>query len=250
MATNCPSCGGALAEGWKFCEHCGASVDAAMPDDGRCTALTKSGTRCRRRAMPGQLTCTLHAATEAAEVTAPLPAVGATPVRAVGATPAALSPGPPPGVPGASPEVPPFGTAPDRSSWRVAALAAAAAVVVLAILLAVLNSIGTHRRLDDTRHDLATTEQELATTKTELASRTAERDDLRNKLTAAEGELGGVKQSLSDTRSKVDVQAGQIDSLKTCLNGVLDALDSATAEEAFRILDSVESACERSSELL
>ena len=231
---SCSNCGEALGAGWKFCEHCGAVVD------GQCTATTKSGTRCKRKAQPGEAFCATHAETATAvSETAPLPAVGA--------VPAAVAPEPPPGPP---PEMVVTRERRDRSAVKVAVLAAAAAVLLLGLVLGVLNSVGTHRRLDDTREDLTATQRTLDATKAELATRTTERDDLRTKLTAAENELGGTKQSLSETRTRVDAQAGQIDTLKTCLDGVLTALAAETAEEAVRVLDSIENACERAVDLL
>lgn len=249
----CANCGETLKASWKFCERCGTSVDTDAAD--QCLATTKSGSRCRRRAAAGHVVCSTHLGSEATvleahrwgdqsdDITAPLPAATTT-----------IPVGPPPGVPAEA--AAPYVGAPsrDRSAIKVAALAAAVAVVVLALALGIANNVGTHRRLDDTREDLASTDRDLATTRGELAARTAERDDVQNKLTAAEKELGGTKQSLSDTRTKVDAQAGQIAALKTCLNGVLTSLEVAgttgDTEEAFRFLDSVEGACERSSELL
>ena len=236
---SCANCGETLKASWKFCEGCGTPVVAGGTAD-QCQATTKSGSQCRRRAAPGSLVCSMHLGQD---VTAPLPAASSS-----------IPIGPPPGVPAAAPA--PHVVAPprDRSAIKVAALAAAAAVVLLALALGIANNVGTHRRLDDTREDLASTDRSLAATRGELAARTAERDDLQNKLSAAERELGGAKQSLTDTRTKVDAQAGQIEALKTCLNGVLTSLEIAgttgDTEEAFRILDSVEGACERSSELL
>lgn len=260
----CGNCGQTLEAGWKFCERCGKPVEggpahAPSQENGetsdQCMASTKSGSRCRRRAAQGHVVCSIHLGSEPTvladqrtgngsdDVTAPLPTVAVS--RPVG---------PPPGIPAApQPAYAMVSSRRDRSAIKVAALAAAAAVVLLALALGIANNVGTHRRLDDTRKDLATTDRELATTRGELAARTAERDDLQTKLSAAEKELGGTKQSLTDTRSKVDAQAGQIDALKTCLNGVITSLDVAgtgDTDEAFRILDSVEGACERSSELL
>lgn len=260
----CANCGETLRAPWKFCGRCGTPVDGARGDapsqenggtSDQCMATTKSGSPCRRRAAPGHVVCSTHLGSEATvtatqrtgngsdDVTAPLPVAGpSVPI------------GPPPGFPAEAPA--PYAVAPsrDRSTIKVAALAAATAVVLLALALGIANNVGTRRRLDDTREDLASTDRSLATTRSELAARTAERDDLQNKLSAAEKELGGAKQSLTDTRSKVDAQAGQIEVLKTCLNGVLTSLEVAgttgDTEEAFRILDSVEGACERSSELL
>jgi len=144
-----------------------------------------------------------------------------------------------------------------KSRWRRRLLTlGCAAVLLLAVVavgLVVANEIGTHHRLDRTRTELSATESQLASTRAklgattrDLAGRTTERDALQSQLNDVNTQLQGVRGTLSDTQNRVSLQAGQISSLKSCLNGVSTALSDAAYGDysgAVGALDAVQISC-------
>jgi hypothetical protein len=106
--------------------------------------------------------------------------------------------------------------------------------------------------LERTSATLRTTEADLVATDGALVSATTERDALEADLDARLAELEGVRGSLGDARSRLDLQAGQIETLKSCLNGVSSALSFAAYEDfvsAMAALDAVQVSCDRASDL-
>lgn len=157
-----------------------------------------------------------------------------------------------------------------RASWlqRHQRLVRAAIGVAVAIVVAVAVSsdLGVRSRLDRTRNDLvgarseiertsdqlSITRGELDTTKKTLASTTSERDAVRSELDAKLAELAGLRGSLGDAQNRLNLQAGQIETLKSCLNGVSEALGYAAYEDyrsAVAALDAVEVSCDRASKM-
>lgn len=141
---------------------------------------------------------------------------------------------------------------------------AAAALIVVGV--AVVNDQGVRSRLGDTRSTLRSVQASLADTTTNLdattaklatsdaalAATTTERNTLKGELDAKAAELGGVKGTLTDAQSRIDLQAGQIETLKSCLNGVSNALSYAADDDfisALAALRAVEVSCDRASEM-
>lgn len=140
------------------------------------------------------------------------------------------------------------------------------AVAIIVVAVAVSSDLGVRSRLDRARLDLAgsrselertsdqlgTTWAELDTTKEALASSTSERDAVRSELDATLAELAGLRGSLGDAQDRLNLQAGQIETLKSCLNGVSEALGHAAYDDyrsAVAALDAVEVSCDRASEM-
>lgn len=130
----------------------------------------------------------------------------------------------------------------DRSGQRRRwALRAGAVVAVMMVVVAAASDLGVRRDLDRTSNvldttnaalgttskELAETKAELADTEAMLASTTTDRDARRAERYAQACELSGVKGSLSDAQSRTNLLAGQIETLKSCLNGVSNALGYA-----------------------
>jgi hypothetical protein len=151
--------------------------------------------------------------------------------------------------------------------WRRRGLIGAAILVALALLtVGVMRDVGTRDRLGKTRQaleaarvdlkstkaSLTTTRSELTTRTSELTSRTAERDGLKKELDARIAELAGVRGTLSQSENRVNIQAGQIETLKSCLNGVTNALVYAADSDyvsAVASLESVQVSCDTASKL-
>jgi hypothetical protein len=53
----------------------------------------------------------------------------------------------------------------------------------------------------------------------------------KQSLAEVKQRLGGVTNSLSDARSRLNIQSGQIETLKSCLNGVSTALTDVAYED-------------------
>ena len=149
-----------------------------------------------------------------------------------------------------------------RPSLGARSVLAVAIVLVLlgGAVAAAATEVDTHHDLQDTRDDLdatktrlRTTRVSLAGTKKNLARRTTERDSARNDLASARRQLTGVQQSLSDSEHQVDIQAGQIETLRVCLNGIFTALGYAAegrTDAAIAALESVDQACTDAESLL
>jgi septal ring factor EnvC (AmiA/AmiB activator) len=149
-----------------------------------------------------------------------------------------------------------------RALLVLTALALAAGVIVLGV-----NDLQTHHQLRDTRLDLAATQSSLRLVRDDLS---AARSNLINsqtqlgatrkslsaseaKLATAEQDLQGLRNSLSDAKGRVTVQSGQIEALKSCLNGVSIALrDAANLDyvSAVSALDAVQVSCDVANKIL
>jgi hypothetical protein len=151
----------------------------------------------------------------------------------------------------------------------VAGVAVLAAVAVLA-----LNDRGTHSRLAASRAAFASSQGHLKATKAELATTVAELIQTKSDLTTANGDLEttkatlaatqkslaakeqdlvGVRNNLNQVKNSVTIQAAQIETLKSCLNGVSIALSDAAYGDyssAIAALDAVRVSCNAAYDLL
>lgn len=101
--------------------------------------------------------------------------------------------------------------------------------------------LATNTELDSTRTSLTGTTEQLVSVKATLATKEA---DLR----ASQRQLRGVQGTLDDAESRLDLQSNQIATLKSCLNGVTDAMNYAAYNDygaAIAALDAVQVSCER-----
>lgn len=106
--------------------------------------------------------------------------------------------------------------------------------------------VAAESQLSNTRSTLEGTESELSTTKTDLRQSERDRDQLEERVRNLVLDLRGVRGTLRKAEDRVELQSGQIDTLKTCLNGVSLALDAVIYleyREAARALQAVESEC-------
>jgi len=104
----------------------------------------------------------------------------------------------------------------------------------------------TQHRLDETSAKLRASEASLGRVKAELASETKRRQ-------GTERELAGVRGSLNDANDKMNLQASQIETLKSCLNGVSLALHHAAYADysaALAALDAVQVSCDKAYQML
>lgn len=156
-----------------------------------------------------------------------------------------------------------------RSRIKVVTLVLAVLVFLAGVVVLGLDARATHQALDETRQslrateatlastqsELATAETELATTltdltgtKTELASVEKALADVKKQLAGKEQDLRGVRNNLAEVKSSVTIQAGQIETLKNCLNGVSIALSDAAYGDysaALSALQAVEVSCDK-----
>jgi len=159
-------------------------------------------------------------------------------------------------------EAPTKEAAPERNRRRVALVATGVVAILALLAVTTLHIVGTHDRLNRTRDTLAATESDLSdtrdeldvtsekltSTEDELSTRTTERNKARADLADAEAELGATTSALNDARGKVDLQASQIEDLRTCLVGVMDALlyvADGFYMAAVDALDAVQFECDR-----
>jgi len=73
------------------------------------------------------------------------------------------------------------------------------------------------------------------------------------RLQSAQKELAGVRGSLNEANTKVNLQASQIETLKSCLNGVSAALHYAAYSDydaAIAALEAVEVSCDKAYKML
>lgn len=111
----------------------------------------------------------------------------------------------------------------------------------------------TEANLEDTATTLGATEEELSTTEESLEERTLERDRLDTRVRDLKNDIQGVRGSLDLAQTDLELQAGQISSLKTCLNGVSIAFEHVLVENypaAAAALESVEAPCNEAFGLL
>jgi hypothetical protein len=141
-----------------------------------------------------------------------------------------------------------------RGVFRLRNLLIAASILLIVALLssAAFAYSGLRSDLRTTEGDLASNKKQLAVTQGDLKSMTSERDGLKTQLSSANNELTGVKTTLTDAQNKVELQSGQIDTLKSCLNGVTSALiyiAEGYFEVAIGALNAVSVSCESADKL-
>lgn len=208
---HCPSCGTRLDESWDYCGNCGHLVREDQ-----------------------------HAA--------PTEPIGLSPQGTD--EPRDMQPAGASAVPSAAPR--------ERSrpggGWRrVLVIVVVVVLVTAGVATASVAGYRLNRTLDHTEADLASrsrtlgeTEQELEATRIDLQTTKRERDELRAKAEDLRLDLGGLRGTLQKAENKVELQAGQIGTLKTCLNGVSLALDAVIYLDyrgAARALQAVETEC-------
>lgn len=149
-----------------------------------------------------------------------------------------------------------------RGVLVLTALALAAGLTVLGV-----NDLQTHHRLHHTQLDLAATQSslwlvrndlsdvrsKLINSQTQLGVTLTSLRASEKKLAADEQELQGLRNSLSDAKGRVTVQSGQIETLKSCLNGVSIALvDAANLDyaSALAALDAVQVSCDAAKKIV
>ena len=129
-----------------------------------------------------------------------------------------------------------------------------AMVVVVAVLAVAVvgalgvNDVSTHHKLASTRAELATTQRDLAAARAKIADITKQLDASKADLASTKSQLDAKTTELSGVRNSLNYANGQIDDLKTCLQGVLQA-DSYAADgdytSALAALDAVMPVCQR-----
>lgn len=110
-----------------------------------------------------------------------------------------------------------------------------------------------HTRLVANRHALTSSKAALAKTIGQRDALDKGLDYANLKITDLRAEIAGIQTSLGRARSRVELQAGQIDTLKTCLNGVSRALGYVIYENipaAIGELDGVRFICQKAQRLI
>lgn len=110
----------------------------------------------------------------------------------------------------------------------------------------------TRDELDTTNSTLAETEHSLADSRSELADTSDQLQQAQTRLRSARRDLSGVQGSLDNAQDRLDLQANQIETLKSCLDGVTSAMSYAAYSDygaAIAALDAVEVSCNRAYEL-
>ena len=92
-----------------------------------------------------------------------------------------------------------------------------------------INDRGTHHTLSTTRTRLATTAAALGATRTKVSDLTKQLDSIKSQLASTQSDLNAKTTELTGVRNSLTYANGQIDDLKTCLQGVLRA-DSYAAD--------------------
>lgn len=222
---SCPECRVHVDPEWRFCHACGSSLAERTAE--MITPIAAAG-----------------------GVTQPAPREEWTAERSTPATrPGTMSESPEPTL--------------RRSRWpsRLSLLFGLVVGLLILALVAILatNDAGTHRSLTQTRTDLTSTRHQLSssrsnlsTTEKQLAAITKQRDSLSLQLLAQTTTVTGLQNSLSNAQQQVDLQAGQISILKTCLQGVSNALSDVSIGDylsAVSALDSVQVSCQSASAL-
>lgn len=118
----------------------------------------------------------------------------------------------------------------------------------------------TRQALSQTETDLASTSKSLAQTtrrlnskQMQLDAKTSELADVQTQLGQAQRQLSGVQGSLNKAQDRLDLQANQIETLKSCLNGVSSSLSYAAQNDytsALAALDAVQVSCQRAQTIL
>ena len=218
-ADQCPSCGRPLESGWTFCGRCGGALAVAVPDGAA-----------------GRVVEETHAPS-AADMTGEM--AGDLDGDDAGATSS-------------------------RGPLRRAVLPLVAAA--LAVGIAVVAAVG-WAKFQSTSEELSVTRSTLRVASAELVETSDALDDTRRILTSteddleiSEGDLERVRSelrrtegSLSSAQSRMDLQANQIATLRTCLDGVSNALSYAAYSQygqAVAELNAVEVACDKAYDVL
>jgi hypothetical protein len=224
----CVQCGTVAEVSWGFCGTCGAS----LPQPASATSETGIG-----------------AAFEDPGV-----------VSGSAGTVVLVDPAPPVPVPAERPRG-------GRRSRLALTLYALAAVLLLA-LIAVAGYVyqqtrndlantraelaATQAELDTTVATLSETERSLADSRDELADTAGQLQQTRSRLRTAQRELAGLEGSLENAQDRLDLQANQIETLKSCLDGVTNAMGYAAYSNygaAIASLEAVEVSCNRAYDL-
>jgi septal ring factor EnvC (AmiA/AmiB activator) len=135
------------------------------------------------------------------------------------------------------------------------------------VALIAWDDIGARQRLTESADSYAASQSQLGETRAELTETarqlTGARKSLRSTesalkttkaaLSVREHDLTGVRNDLNDAKSSLTIKSGQVETLKTCLNGVGIALrDYSTHDYAgvLSSLDAVKVSCNTASEWL
>lgn len=213
--TTCASCGASVESDLRFCGECGTQRSDA-PVQGIPLPLPRQREVPHLDHVPANATVGLH------ELLQPMPASRVS-----------------------SPTQPLAEPNRTRHRLRLISLVVVIATVMAGVGVLALNDRGTHARLatsqqqyrasqarlgdtlgtlKSTRVDLASTTTSLQTTKASLQTTTTELNSTKKALTTKVQQLAGVRNNLSDVKHNVTIQATQIETLKSCLNGVSIAL--------------------------
>lgn len=218
---HCPSCGKDIELEWRFCLKCGAPLPAQTGDAGSQPTnpgLIIVGATDTQVPTPGSYTTAERDATSATDEQRP-------------------------------------------RRRRLPAVMAAAAALILAgtglyMHLQVRSNLQeteqtlawTQSELKDAQTKLDTTSKTLEETRVRLDQTAVERDSLRQELEQVRVDLEGVEGSLQASQRTVRLKTGQIEVLKTCLDGVAAALAYIVYGEYYAASDAlsrVENACRR-----
>ena len=154
-----------------------------------------------------------------------------------------------------------------RSRVRRSLVALAGVGLVAGVAVLAVDDRGAHQQLTRTRGALHSTQATLHSTQAQLSQAQADlaganADLTRTKaslssvqatLKTKEQALAGVQNSLTDAKNSVTVQAGQIETLKSCLNGVRIALSDVAYGDysgALSALDAVQVSCNAADSIL
>ncbi len=154
-----------------------------------------------------------------------------------------------------------------RSRFAVVWVTVAVLLVAGLATAATLTHLQTRDELQQARNQLASTENRLAKTTVALDETQGELDEsqttlasTRDRFEATKGrlrrkaqQLTGVRGSLDGAQDRLDLQSNQIESLKSCLNGVSNALSYVAYSDysaAVAALEAVEGSCARANERL
>ena len=143
-----------------------------------------------------------------------------------------------------------------------------AVLVLTAVALLAINDFGTHQELAKSRGAFSASQTHLQSTQVKLADTVTQLTGAKSNLASTEAtltttkatltttqktlaakvqELSGVRNNLTDVKSSLTIKSGQIETLKSCLNGVSIALrDLANGDYAGTIsaLDAVQVSCD------
>lgn len=201
----CRTCGESVEGAWDFCGSCGSPL--ARADAARPSMVTPVG-----RVATDELS------TDPARPVDPLGVENGP--RRIASSPEGSKP-------------------PGRKFSRRAALITVASVLVAGLVAAAtVLHLDVRGELVDTRADLASTRKTLASTEADLEARTSDLESTRDSLETAEEnlrstdrqlrkaqrQLRGIRGTLASAEEQLGLQSHQIEVLKTCLNGVNNAL--------------------------